>query len=335
MRKIAFTVILFSVLILFVPSLFVVLSQKWQNPAPIVPDKNEPQLSASEPIQTITAYVVDEDKVVEMDFTEYIKGVVAAEMPANFHDEALKAQAVAARSYILTRMLGYERDGTPPEHNGAITCTSHTHCQAWLSKEKANARWGPDWADTYWAKISKNVEATRGIVMTYNGEPVNAVFHSTSSGKTENSKDVWGGDVPYLVSVDSPGDELSPKYQSVKQINIDEFKQKIQDAYPSAAWNEGDELIESIARSDAGGIISLTTGGITLKPTELRNLFELPSANVEFHIEENTVTMNTRGNGHGVGMSQYGANYLASQGMDYINILKTYYTGVEVGVWKQ
>lgn len=334
MRKVAVTVVSFIFLILFVPYLAVALSSS--QPLAWPPLGQQPDETAStnaEPVSTITAYVAAEDKVIEMDFTEYIKGVVAAEMPASFGDEALKAQAVAARSYILTRMQGYERDGTPPEHKGAMTCTDPTHCKAWISKETAYQRWGES-ADTYWQKISNNVEATCGIIMTYGGQPVNAVFHSTSSGQTENSKDVWGGDVPYLKSVASPGDALSPKYESSKQMSIEEFKKKIQSAYPEATWGDTDALIGNIVRSDAGGIITLELGGITIKATEFRTLFELSSTHIDFDIESDIITMNMKGNGHGVGMSQYGANYLASQGMGYEEILKTYYTGVEVGPWK-
>ncbi len=332
MRKIAFIIILFILLVLFVPYLFVAVSQRYIGSGL---SENTPPSGESEPVDSISVYVADEDKVADMDFAEYLMGVVAAEMPASFNAEALKAQAVAARSYTLTRMLGYERDGTPPEHKGAMTCTDPTHCKAWISKGKAIEKWGQEWGDTYWSKISACVLATKGSIMTYNGEPVNAVFHSTSSGRTENSKDVWGGDVPYLVSVESPGDALSPKYEANKQISVEEFKQKIRGAKPEASWKEGDALIGNIVKSDAGGIISIETGGVTFKTTEFRNLFGLASAHVDFDVAGDTVTMNTKGNGHGVGMSQYGANYLAGQGMGYADILKAYYTGVEVGPWQK
>lgn len=331
MRNIAITIASFIFLILFIPYLLVSLlkADPFSGGQQATDGTGE---AAKEPVSTITTYIADQDEVKEMDFTEYIKGVVAAEMPASFGDEALKAQAVAARSYILTRMQGYERDGTPSEHKGAMTCTDPTHCKAWISKEAAYQNWG-DSADTYWEKISSDVEATRGIIMTYEGKPVNAVFHSTSSGQTENSKDVWGGDVPYLQSVASPGDELSPKYESSQQMTVDEFKDKVRSAYPEATWEDGAPLIGDIVRSEAGGISSIVLGGVTLRTTQFRNLFSLPSAHVDFEVTDDTVTMNMKGNGHGVGMSQYGANYLANQGMGYVDILKTYYTGVEVGPW--
>lgn len=329
MRKIAFLVAAFIIILLFVPFLFVSLAPKPASSKPAESSGSASDASA-EPIKTITTYVTSEDKVIEMDFTEYLKGVVAAEMPASFGDEALKAQAVAARSYILTRIKGYERDGTPPEHKGALTCTDPNHCKAWLSQEQLIARWGQDWMTNYWPKISADVEATKGVIMTYNGDPVNAVFHSTSSGHTENSKDVWGGDIPYLVSVSSPGDETSPKYNSSVTLSTQEYKEKILTLKPEAVWEDGKPLVESFEKSDAGGVTSVLTGGIRIKGTEFRTLFGLQSTHIEFEEKDEQIIMNMKGNGHGVGMSQYGANYLASQGMGYVDILKTYYTGVEV-----
>lgn len=318
MRKILLFVLFFVLIILFIPYIVVILlSPKEDTSAP------------DEALSTITAYSAETGSVSEVDFGEYLNGVVAAEMPASFEPEALKAQAVAARSYIIRRMQAYEQDGIPPEHNGAMTCDNPAHCKAHISEQKLRELWGERY-DEYMSKISQCVESTKGLVMTYDGEVVNAVFHSTSSGNTENAKDVWGGDVAYLVSVKSEGDELSPKFDGEMVVSRDEFKDKIRKVYPEAKWEDEKELVESIARSDAGGIISLVTGGVKMKGTELRTLFSLKSANVEFSYDDESVIMTTKGNGHGVGMSQYGANYLASTGMGYEDILKTYYTGVDV-----
>lgn len=319
MKKLLFTILFFALLILLVPYCAVLL---FSPPSP-------QSSSAIEAPRKITAYSTESDSVSEIDFEQYLKGVVAAEMPASFCDEALKAQAVAARSYILRRMQVYERDGAPEEHKGAMTCDNPSHCKAYLSDSSLRAQWGGEY-DNYMKKISDCVAATSGIIMTCDGEIVNAVFHSTSSGSTENAKDVWGGDVSYLVSVKSEGDELSPRFDSETVVGREEFKGKISAAHSNAHWNDGQELIDDIVRSDAGGIISLCAGGVKLKGTELRELFSLRSANVEFSYDNDSVIMRTKGNGHGVGMSQYGANYLASTGMDYESILKTYYTGVEL-----
>lgn len=324
MKRFLFISALYICIILFIPYLIVLFSS--------ANEKNADSDTASEPIEKITTCISSTGEVREIDFCEYLKGVVSAEMPASFHEEALKAQAIAARSYILARMQGYMRDGAPSEHNGAMTCDDPAHCKAWTSTEKLKEQWG-DSFDFYWDKISSCTEQTKGIVMTYDGALVNAVFHSTSSGFTENAKDVWGGDVPYLVSVKSEGDSLSPKYDDSVTISVDEYKNKITQNFPDASFDSR-ELIETINRSEAGGITTIVTGGVSIKATQFRNIFSLRSTNIEFSYDENNITMTTKGNGHGVGMSQYGANYLASTGMKYEDILKTYYTGVEVGVFE-
>lgn len=313
-------------LVIIVPLLFVVLTDNF----PVASKQPLPENAEKKDIMDrILVYVKDQDKTVDMEFSEYLKGVVAGEMPGSFHIEAMKAQAVAARSFILARKAGYDKTGYPNEHKGAVICTDHTHCKAYLSKEVAAAKWGDSWIGDYWPKISDAVEQTKGLIMTYNSEPVNALFHSTSSGHTESSKDVWGGDVPYLSGVDSPGDKVSPKYQSQKKVGVEEFKNTILKHYPEAVFDDA-LMVTNIVRSNAGGIISADIGGVSLKGTEIRTMFELNSANITFKTEDGYVIMDVLGHGHGVGMSQYGANYLAQQGMGYVDILKTYYTGVEV-----
>lgn len=277
--------------------------------------------------ETLSVYIKSEDKVVEMSKSQYLKEVVSAEMPANFELEALKAQAVAARSYLEARRAEYKRSGTPDEHKGAEMCTDSTHCKAWISEGKRRESWGSE-ADSNWEKISKAVTETTDEVMTYDGEIISAVFHSTSSGRTENSKDVWGGDKPYLVSVESPGDKVSPKYKSEKEISLSEFKRIAEENIENVDFSK--ELVGDTARSEAGGILTISIGGVKIKGTQLRSIYDLRSTNVEISIEDETVFFDVTGYGHGVGMSQYGANYLAGEGKNYQEILKTYYTGIEI-----
>ena len=297
-----------------IPIILLLKYGKYQKPAP-------------ESEETVSVYISQEDKVVTMNEMQYLKEVVAAEMPASFEIEALKAQAVAARSYLVSRRNAYKISGTPEEHKGAEICTDPTHCKAWISEEKRRESWGTD-ADKNWDKISKAVSETAGEVITYNGEVISAVFHSTSSGKTESSKDVWGGDRPYLVSVESYGDTLSPKYKSEKEITVDEFKKIAEANIEGVDFSKG--IIGNIARSDAGGILTVEIGGVPVKGTVFRKIYDLRSTNAEITASKNTVKFDVKGFGHGVGMSQYGANYLASQGKGYEEILKTYYTGVEI-----
>lgn len=278
--------------------------------------------------ETVSVYVASEDAVREMDQDQYIKEVVSAEMPAEFDAEALKAQAVAARTYMVNRIKAYSSSKIPEVHKGAYLCTDPSHCKAWISEEERKKLWGADKADEYWKKISDAVDETEGLIITYNKEPISAVFHSTSSGYTESAKDVWGGDAAYLVSVKSEGDKNSPKYNDEVTFPTDEFKriaeEKIDGTDPQKP------LIGKIERSEAGGIISIEILGKRIKGTEFRALYGLRSTNAAINTDDKNVIIDTKGYGHGVGMSQYGANYLANQGKDFKEILKTYYTGTEI-----
>ncbi len=277
--------------------------------------------------ETVSVYIKSEDKVCDMEVEQYIKEVTAAEMPAEFELEALKAQAVAARTYLTNRVRVYKETQSPAEHKDAMICTDSTHCKAWVSEEKKKEQWGNDFKKN-WNKISKAVDSTKDLIITYNSQPISAVFHSTSSGTTENAKDVWGGDVGYLVSVKSEGDLKSPKFNSEAEFSLEEFKKIAQEKIEGVKWENG--LIDNVIRSDAGGIKTLSVGGVSVKGTDFRFMYGLRSTNIEIEVLENSIKMYVKGYGHGVGMSQYGANYLAQEGKKFEEILKTYYSGVEI-----
>lgn len=319
MKKFIFIILIIISVTMAIPALIVKIPQK---------SKENTKLSTVGKASVrsedkVKVYIKKDDKVVEMNTMQYLKEVVAAEMPADFYDEALKAQAVAARTYLVNR----RNAGGTDIHKGAAICTDSTHCKAWISEEERKSSWGSA-AEKNWQKISDAVESTDGVIITYEGKPISAVFHSTSSGHTENAKDVWGGNVPYLVSVDSSGDTESPKYSSKAVYSIDEFKKICEEKLEGINWEQG--LFSDISRSEAGGIISIKLGGVSVKGTEFRTLFSLRSTNIDITEENGQIIMEVKGYGHGVGMSQYGANYLAGQGKNYIEILKAYYTGVEV-----
>ncbi len=301
-----------------------------------LPQKDKKEERAAEPIpeaaqvsvsDKVSVYIKNEDRVSEMDMNQYLKEVVAAEMPVDFYEEALKAQAVAARTYLVNRINTYKENGTPDIHKGASVCTDPTHCKAWISEEARKASWEGDVSEK-WAKIANAVDSTDGIIITYEDKPISAVFHSTSSGQTENAIDVWGGDVPYLVSVKSEGDKISPKYNSENSYTVDEFKKICEKNISGTDWSKG--IVTDISRSAAGGIITLNIGGVKVKGTDFRSFFNLRSTNAEIEVTSENVNIHVKGYGHGVGMSQYGANFLASEGKNYVEILKTYYTGVDI-----
>lgn len=265
------------------------------------------------------------DSIETMDIEEYLVGVVAAEMPPSFETEALKAQAVAARTYILSKQGKKDE-----KHPDADVCVDSAHCKAYCSENEAYERWGNDWQNIYREKIKKAVSETRGEIVTYNNEPIIAVFHSTSTGKTENSEDVWQTETPYLKSVESPGEELSPRYKSEVEISTDEFRRKISSLDPKADFSRGtDKWISDYIYTEGGAVKTVKIGGCVFEGTDIRNAFGLRSALFDIKVGENIIFKVT-GNGHGVGMSQYGANYAAAQGSNYKEILKKYYTDTEI-----
>jgi stage II sporulation protein D len=269
----------------------------------------------------ISVYFTSEDKVITMKTEEYIRGVLMAEMPAEFETEALKAQAVAARSYMAEKSKNIAKDNV---HPNADVCTDSSHCQAYISDKDAKKKWGKN-ADKYFGKCCNAVESTAGVVAVYNGEPIKAVFHSVSGGNTENASDVWSGDVSYLKSVPSPGEESAPKYETVSEFALSDFKAKLKD---ELGIEYKSDAIGKTTRTEGGAVKSIEIAGTSVKGTDIRRVFGLNSANFEIKTENDKVIFNVTGYGHGVGMSQYGANYCAKQGMDYKEILTKYYSGI-------
>ena len=264
-------------------------------------------------------------KVQEMDLEDYIWGVVAAEMPASFQEEALKAQAVAARTYALNKASGVTK-----EHPDAQLCDNPACCQAYISPEQAKENWG-DNAKANQKKITEAIKATEGQVILYQGKLIDAVFFSSAAGATLDAVEVWGGSVPYLVSVDSPEGEEVPGYHTEVSYTADEFRTVFQKEYPNAdLQGKPSSWFGDVVRTSAGSVGSIEVGGVSVKGTVMRTLFSLRSSVFTVEATDTAVTFHVTGNGHGVGMSQYGANELAKEGKNYKDILKWYYTGVTV-----
>lgn len=275
----------------------------------------------------IKVYITAEDRIEEVNIEDYICGVVSNEMPAGFADEALKAQAVASRTYLASKMVSKCSNA-----KGADICDS-VHCQVYTSKEKRMSNWDAASAESNWEKIKNAVEATKGQVLSYNGELVKyPQFFSTSSGKTENAVDTNWGDVPYLKSVESVGEEVAPKFTSEKPIAISAFVDTVNSKYPDAEIDVANisNEINIISRSDAGGVKELKVGNQEMKGTDFRFLVGLNSTNFTYSIDGENIIFNCKGYGHGVGMSQWGANVMAKNGSGYNDILKHYYTGVDI-----
>lgn len=278
----------------------------------------------------IRVYLHDQGKIVKMPLEEYLKGVLAAEMPAEFASEALKAQAVAARTYAIKSMAQYGSSGMEA-HPGADVSTDFREGQAWISQETMKERWGSNY-DKYSQKISQAVDATRGLVITYNGELINAVFHSTSGPRTATAEEVWGFDYPYLHSVACSWDEASPRFSQVQEFSLVDMEQRLgADSGIMAAVQSGVAApVQVIAQTPSGRVDKIRVGSKVLTGATMREKLGLRSTNFAAVILGDTLRVTTTGYGHGVGLCQYGANGMAKQGSDFRTILSYYYTGVHI-----
>jgi len=285
---------------------------------------------------TVKVKHTDTGEVSEMNLSDYLICVLTAEMPASFESDALMAQAVAARSYTYNKYLKNRDDPNIfPTHDGADVCTDIGHCKAFLSKEDAIKKWGKSWADEYYDKLCRAVRDTDSEILTYGAVPVNAVFHSASYGRTENAKDVWGGDAPYLKSVESPLGDAAEKSVSKFSVPLYEFKDSILSSYPDAHFpDDTSKWVDSVTRSEGGSVQSITIGGIPLKGTKVREIFSLKSANFVLTLSDTDAVFEVYGSGHGVGLSQYGANALALDGYNYREILAWYYKDTDISNWE-
>lgn len=275
--------------------------------------------------QTIAVSVGGE--VREMALEDYVAGAVAAEIPASFPEEALKAQAIAARTYAVYK----QSLGTDDTHPDAVVCDDYTHCAAFVDLDsEAQDLWGKN-ADEWSEKVKNAAQTTAGKIVTYNGAAIAAVFHAASAEHTEAAVSVWGSDIPYLSSVESTGDDACPKYDASVTFGAEEFRQIMLSKYPDINLTGLPKTwFTEIQSSDAGGVTSCKVGGQTLKGTEVRELFELNSTHFTISTTDTSITFHTEGYGHGVGMSQYGAKQMAEDGKTCEEILLHYYTGTKI-----
>ncbi len=283
----------------------------------------------------IRIYLSDEKRIIELPLEKYIYGVVAAEMPANFHKEALKAQALAVRTYIIDRLN--RKDFSDLARWGNIAKKAHVtdtimH-QVYKTDEDLQRVWGSEYKSNQ-KKIRQAVAETAGQIITYKGKPIYAAFFSTSNGYTENSEDYFKQKYPYLRSVSSSWDRLSPKYIQEQTLTFQQFISQLEKktgrtvSMPASA--EG-KLIQVTARTEGKRIAKVKIGDWIFSGREVREALQLASTDFEVEVQEKKVKFTSRGYGHGVGMSQWGANLMAKEGKSVAEIVKHYYQGVEIG----
>lgn len=272
---------------------------------------------------------VSTGKVISVDKLDYIIGAVCAEMPATFETEALKAQAVAAHTYA-ERQSEREKENPDAELCGADFSNDTSKYQGYFTKNQAKQFYGENF-DMYYDKIASAASEVADYIITYNDEPIVSAFHSMSSGKTESAENAWGSPVDYLVSVDSEYDVSAPKYLDETTYEADVLKKMLTASFPDIKLEDDiSKWFEIEQVSDAGTVLKMRAGGLEISGNDLRNTLSLRSASFEINCEENKIKFTTKGYGHGVGMSQYGANAMAAEGKSWQEILTHYYPNCQI-----
>jgi stage II sporulation protein D len=310
--------------ILLIPLILVNRFEEW-NTVQMLPFRPQETLKPLKKAIVVPVFLTGKKQVVNIPVEEYVRGVLAAEMPADFEHEALKAQAIAARTYIVRRLVEGDRSSMPPEAGEAVVTDTVIH-QAFLSEQELRERWGFFAYARNMDKLTRAVNETQGLILTYQGKPIHATFFSTSDGYTEDSEKYWSESLPYLRSVKSPWDQLySPKYKNTMSIPRSEVFRRL-----GLSEANGNLNLKVLEKSEHGRVIKIEAGGQTFTGREFRERLELPSTHFSWMVRGNTLEFTAIGYGHGVGMSQWGANGLAKQGKSAEEILRHYYTGVEI-----
>ncbi len=265
------------------------------------------------------------NEIEEVKIDDYLCNVVSAEMPADYELEALKAQAIVARTYTIYKVQN-------KKHENADICDDSTCCQAWVSKENRLERWEETKREENWNKIQQCVNETKGKIITYNNQPINAFFHANSGGTTELPVNVWGGSgLPYLQVVQTAGEEGYTQYSSEVDLTQEELINKLKTKYEDIQIDfNNDEDVKIIEHTDSNRVKTVKFGNHELSGVETRTLLGLKSTNFEIKKENNQIKFLVKGYGHGVGMSQTGANTMAKQGNNCEEIIKHFYVGIEI-----
>lgn len=264
-------------------------------------------------------------EVEQVNIDDYLCNVVSAEMPADYEIEALKAQAVVARTYTIYKINN-------KKHENADICDDSTCCQAWVDKETRFSRWEESKRESNWEKIQKCIQETQGQIITYQNQPINAFFHANSGGKTELPVNVWGGTgLPYLQVVETAGEEGYKQYESEVELTQDELIEKLKTKYSDISIDfSNQENLKILEYTDSGRVKTVKFGNHEISGVETRTLLGLKSTNFEISKENDKIKFTVKGYGHGVGMSQTGADAMAKQGKNYKEIINHFYSGIEI-----
>lgn len=267
--------------------------------------------------------------ILSLSLTDFTLGAVATEMPITFEPEALKAQAVASYTYF-SNIKQKNIKNPDPTLNGADFAVNSSKWLYYVSKDQMQSRWGQDF-DFYYDKLNQAIKPVLGQSLQQDGKYIEALYHSISSGNTENIFDVFGGNCTYLKAVSSPGDLLAPGYLSSKEFSFDDFKNIAKTKWPDISFSDDTQTFLQInKRTHSGMVLEAKIGSKIVSGREIRDLFSLRSSNFDIDVNEDKIKLIVKGYGHGVGMSQYGAQGMAKQGAKYDQILAWYYPGTQL-----
>ena len=336
MKKILLYILSFIILFFILPVIFTITpkaetEEVVSNIENVTQEQPEPEAEIItydyQKYQTIKLLHSGSGQIEELPIDEYLYGVVSSEMPANYEVEALKAQAIVARTYTIYQIMN-----NSGKHPGADICDNSSCCQAWISKDERLSKWAPEEAESNWNKIVDAVNSTSGKIITYQNKPINAFFHSNSGGKTESSLNIWGGiDYPYLKSVETAGEEGYTQYSSEAKFTKEELLNKLKEKYEDCEIDYSQEnCIQIIEYTTSGRVKTIKFGNKEIAGTEARTILGLRSTNFTFTISGDEIIFSVIGYGHGVGMSQTGADALAKSGSNCEEIIKHFYTDVEI-----
>lgn len=336
MKKMLLYILSFIILFFILPIIFTITpkaetEEVVSNIENVTQEQPEPEVETItydyQKYQTIKLLHSGSGQIEELPIDEYLYGVVSSEMPANFEIEALKAQSIVARTYTIYQIMN-----NSGKHPGADICDNSSCCQAWISKDERLSKWAPEEAESNWNKIVDAINSTSGKIITYQNKPINAFFHSNSGGKTESSLNIWGGiDYPYLKSVETAGEEGYTQYSSEAKFTKEELLNKLKEKYEDCEIDYSQEnCIQILEYTTSGRVKTIKFGNKEIAGTEARTILGLRSTNFTLTISGDEIIFSVIGYGHGVGMSQTGADALAKSGSNCEEIIKHFYTDVEI-----
>lgn len=311
-------------------------------PVLIAPKGNSPVSASDSENITLEEFVFDESsdkpylvldsetgQINEISVRDYVIGAVAAEMPASFEPEALKAQAVAAHTYA-ERQRNIQHESPDSTLGTADFSDDPNKYQSFFTNEQIRRYFGDNYR-THYEKISAAVDDVLDYILVYDNEPIIAAFHSMSSGTTESAENAWGTAVDYLISVDSSSDISAPRYTDEVKITESFLKSRLEKVFEGVdLGDDPHDWIKIVDISDSGTVLTAEVGDITVTGAEIRDAFGLRSADFEISFDDSDAVFTTHGFGHGVGMSQYGANSMALDGKSWKQILAHYYPNANI-----